>query len=76
MYKYKSKCRWNMLLYLDNDVIEIRPGELFESKSLVDSRYLDIISSPTKKKKTGRPKKVSSTLIFEEKFNVSSATKS
>jgi len=76
MYKYKSKCRWNMLLYLDNNVIEIRPGELFESKSLVNSRYLDIIDQPIRKKKTGRPKRVSSTSIFVENSNASSSTKS
>jgi superfamily II DNA or RNA helicase len=43
MFKYRSKCRWNMLLYIDGEVIEIRPSELFESKSLVESRYLEIL---------------------------------
>jgi hypothetical protein len=57
MYKYKSKCRWNMLIHLENEIIEIRPGELFESKTFVNSRYLQVISSPIIKKKKGRPKK-------------------
>jgi len=57
MYKYRSKCRWNMLLHIDGEVIEIRPGELFESKTLVSSRNLEIISKPIEKKKKGRPPK-------------------
>jgi hypothetical protein len=56
MYKYRSKCRWNMLLHIDGEVIEIRPGELFESRSLVSSRHLEIINIPKKK---GRPAKSS-----------------
>ncbi len=43
-----------MLLHIDGEVVEIRPSELFESKSLVDSRYLELIK-PVKKK--GRPAK-------------------
>tara|TARA_R110002051_G_scaffold324426_2_gene421659 strand:- start:983 stop:1189 length:207 start_codon:yes stop_codon:yes gene_type:complete len=58
MYKYRSKCRWNMLLHIDGEVIEIRPGELFESQTLVSSRNLEIISKPLKKKKIGRPPKI------------------
>ena len=48
-----------MLLHIDGEVIEIRPGELFESKTLVSSRNLEIISNPTEKKKKGRPPKES-----------------
>ena len=59
MYKYRSKCRWNMLLHIDGEVIEIRPGELFESKTLVSSRNLEIISKPIQEKKKGRPPKES-----------------
>ena len=77
MYKYKSKCRWNMLLHVDGEIVEIRPGELFESKTLVNSRYLEIIKSKTVTtpvvKKKGRPKKVN---LFEEKVNVDSTSKS
>ena len=46
-----------MLLHIDGEVVEIRPGELFESKTLVDSRNLEIISKPAEKKKKGRPSK-------------------
>ena len=56
MYKYRSRCRWNMLLHIDGEVIEIRPGELFESKTLVSSRNLEIISKPKEKKKGTPPK--------------------
>lgn len=47
-----------MLLHIDGEVIEIRPGELFESKTLVDSRYLNVIEQDKEepKKKKGRPK--------------------
>ena len=48
-----------MLLHIDGEVIEIRPGEFFESKNLVDSRYLEIINKPAEKKKKGRPPKPS-----------------
>jgi hypothetical protein len=46
MYKYRSKCRWNMLLHIDGEVVEIRPSELFESKILINSRYLELIEEP------------------------------
>ena len=68
MYNYRSKCRWNMLLHIDGEVVEIRPGELFKSKKQVTSRYLDLI---VKKKKTG-PKPKETKTIFEDKINGSS----
>jgi hypothetical protein len=55
-----------MLLHIDSEVVEIRPSELFESKSLVDSRYLELINKPVEKKK-GRPTKVPKPNIFIEK---------
>ncbi len=75
MYRYKSKCRWNMLLYIDGEVIEIRPGELFKSKNLINSRYLDVIDKPkAPKKKAGRPKKTYPTKLFEDEVNATSST--
>ena len=57
-----------MLLHIDGEVVEIRPGELFKSKKQVPSRYLDLI---VKKKKTGpKPKEIKT--IFKEKLNDSS----
>ncbi len=54
-----------MLLHIDGEVVEIRPSELFESKSLVSSRYLELINKPVEKKK-GRPVKISKPNIFIE----------
>ena len=48
-----------MLLHIDGEVVEIRPGELFESKARVDSSNLEIINEPQQKKKKGRPPKQS-----------------
>lgn len=53
MYKYRSKCRWNMLLHIDGEVIEIRPGEMFKSKAPVESRFLEVLKEP---KPRGRKK--------------------
>jgi hypothetical protein len=57
-----------MLLHLDGEVIEIRPSEYFESKSFVDSRYLEIVETPVEKKKKGRP----SSKSIKENLNGSS----
>lgn len=46
-----------MLLHIDGEVVEIRPGELFESKNHVSSRYLEVINKPQSPKKKGRPTK-------------------
>jgi hypothetical protein len=43
-----------MLLHIDGEVVEIRPSEHFESKTLVDSRYLELVNE---QKKRGRPTK-------------------
>jgi hypothetical protein len=55
-----------MLLHIDGEVVEIRPSELFESKTLVTSRYLELINKPILKKKKGRPAKSSKPNIFIE----------
>jgi hypothetical protein len=74
MYQYRSKCRWNMLLHIDGEVVEIRPSELFESKKLVDSRYLELINKVTQKKKKGRPlKKAPKPQTFIEETHGSSS---
>jgi hypothetical protein len=74
MYKYRSKCRWNMLLHIDGEVIEIRPGEQFESKGYIDSRYLELITKPPIQKKRGRPKTKLEVITFEKELNASSST--
>ena len=42
-----------MLLHIDGEVIEIRPGEMFKSKAPVESRFLEILKEP---KPRGRKK--------------------
>jgi len=67
-----------MLLHIDGEVVEIRPGEFFQSKKEVDSRYLEIINAP--KMKGRPPKKIiakkiiakKAETIFKEEINGSS----
>ena len=65
-----------MLLHIEGEVIEIRPSEFFESKNLVDSRYLELVSKPVEKKnKKGRPpKKAPKPQTFIEESHGSSGT--
>jgi hypothetical protein len=65
-----------MLLHIEGEVVEIRPSELFESKTLVDSRYLELITTSEQKKKKGRPAKKSpqSNTFIEESHGTSSST--
>ena len=44
-----------MLLHIDGKVVEIRPSELFESRSEVDSRYLELVTKPPTY--TGKPRR-------------------
>ena len=63
-----------MLLHIDGEVVEIRPSELFESKTLVDSRYLELISKPAEKKTKGKYTKSPKPNIFiEERHGKSSS---
>jgi hypothetical protein len=45
-----------MLLHIDGEIIEIRPGEKFNSKELVESRYLVRIDPPKKPKRGEKAK--------------------
>ena len=80
MYKYKSRCRWNILLYIDGTIKEIRPGEEFSYPSLIDSRFVVLQEPETiepKKKKIGRPtKKKELSSLFLENSDGSSSTES
>ena len=40
-----------MLLHIDGEIVEIRPGEKFNSKELVESRYLERTDPPKKVKR-------------------------
>jgi hypothetical protein len=75
MHKYRSKCRWNMLLHIDDAIVEIRPGEEFTSVSLVSSRFLQEITPSSKITKKKKPKtKLTTTTTFEELNGSSSRT--
>lgn len=66
-----------MLLHIDGEVVEIRPSELFESKTLVTSRNLELVTEPTKKKKKKEraTKKVAAPKTFiEDSYGNSSST--
>jgi len=65
-----------MLLHIDGAVVEIRPGELFESKSLVDSRYLEVLNKklPLKiKSVVNKRSKSKMKELFKEELNGSSS---
>jgi hypothetical protein len=46
MFKYRSKCKWNQLLSINNKIVEIRPGEFFEASHQVDSPFIELILEP------------------------------
>jgi len=54
MFKYRSRCKWNQLLSINNKIIEIRPGEFFESSQELDSPFLELVAE---KKIIFEPKK-------------------
>jgi len=60
-----------MLLHIDGVVVEIRPGELFESRSLVESRFLEEINKPEKKVKRKKP---NTSKQFLEELDASSSS--
>ena len=48
MYKYKSTCRFKMLVYVGSDILEIRPQQIIESDVELDYPYLKPIESKKK----------------------------
>jgi hypothetical protein len=76
MHKYRSKCRWNILLFIDGDIKEIRPGEVFEYDGIIESRFViqQQQSEIQNSVKRGRPKKkpVSSNIFLKEPDGASS----
>jgi hypothetical protein len=43
MYIYKSHCRFNLLLALQDKIIEVRPGEIIESEYKIDHPNLILV---------------------------------
>jgi len=62
MYKYKSTCRFKMLVYANTDIIEIRPQQVIESPISLDHPYLQLLEGSVKSKKVYKPKKKKETL--------------
>ena len=63
MYKYKSTCRFKMLVYSGSDILEIRPQQIIESEVLLDHPYLRLLEEKeVKLKKTYKPRKKKETL--------------
>lgn len=56
MYKYKSTCRFKMLVYVGSDILEVRPQEIIESKEALDYPYLKLIEPIKKVTKKPKPK--------------------
>jgi len=48
MYKYKSTCRFKMLVYTDTNILEIRPQQIIESLEEINHPHLKNIT-PSKK---------------------------
>ncbi len=46
MYKYKSRCRFTMLLYVEGTVLEVRPQEILTVSTELHSRFLEELESP------------------------------
>jgi len=53
MYKYKSTCRFKMLVYTATDILEIRPQQILESVEEIKHPHLKLIEP---KKKTDKKK--------------------
>ena len=52
MYKYKSTCRFKMLVFSGKEILEVRPQEVISSKTKLDNSYLKLIPEVNKKKST------------------------
>ena len=52
MYKYKSTCRFKMLVFAGKEILEVRPQEVISSKTKLDNSYLKLIPEVNKKKST------------------------
>jgi hypothetical protein len=51
MFKYRSKCRWNLLISINNTIVEISPDQEYISSHKIDSKYLELISGPVEEDK-------------------------
>ena len=66
MYKYKSTCRFKMLIYSGPDILEVLPQQIIESAILIEHPYLRRLddqenTTTSKKTYTKKSKKVTTT---------------
>ena len=66
MYKYKSTCRFKMLIYTDSGIVEVRPQQVLEFETTMDHPYLQLIED-AKPKKTYKPRKKKETVTDGER---------
>ena len=48
--EYKSKCRFPLLIALEGEIRQIRPGEIVVISESISHPYLELITVPIKKK--------------------------
>jgi hypothetical protein len=54
-FKYKSKCRFTILIALPDRIIDIRPGQVIQLGYLIDHPHLDLLNEVKKNKKVDPP---------------------
>jgi len=56
-YKYRSTCRFPVLLEISNELVQVRPNQVVESDTeLKYSMLKEIVSEPVKPRRTRRKK--------------------
>ena len=55
--KYRSKCRFNFLIEVDGQIIEIRPNQEFETLSLINHPNIVLIEEDRQVNTIEAPKK-------------------
>ena len=51
MYKYRSTCRFSMLLQIGQEIVQIRPNQIIESDTKIENSYLKLIQDKPKGRK-------------------------
>ena len=62
-FKYKSKCRFTILIVLPDRIMDIRPGQVIELEYKIDHPHLQLLEEEDKP--NGRIRKPSSPTIRE-----------
>ena len=71
VYKYRSTCRFPMLLQVSDSVLEIRPNQVIESEvELIYETLKEIIPTPVVKKRRRKKEKLDGTDNTSESNNI------